>query len=103
MILHDITQDNNKVPEEKINKNSKLHRLERGMEEAVHTFQSMVKTEQRIGGPQQKRPILENENPSRILNKGQGMGQATKIQKEIECHPIAIWVEAREEEYRKKP
>ena len=36
-ILNEITQDNNKVPEDNINETIKFHRLERIMEKAVST------------------------------------------------------------------
>ena len=54
VILNDITQENNKVLGDKSNKTVKLLRMERSMEEAVSTFQSVVETEQRNGVPHQK-------------------------------------------------
>ena len=60
VILNDITQDNNKVLEDYSNKTVKFHRLERSMEEAVSTFQSVVEAEQLNGGTQQKRPLAQN-------------------------------------------
>ena len=59
MILNEITQDNNKVLADKINKNVKFHKLDRSMEESVSTFQSVVESEQQNGGPQQKRNKLK--------------------------------------------
>ena len=44
-ILNEITQDNNKVPEDNINETIKFHRLERIMEKAVSTVQSVVEAE----------------------------------------------------------
>ena len=38
------------------------------MEESVSTFDSVVKAEQKNGGPQGKRPLAENENPSSRSN-----------------------------------
>ena len=60
VILNDITQDNNKVLGDKRKKTVKFHRLERRMEEAVSTFQSVVEAEHRNGGPQQEQPPEEN-------------------------------------------
>ena len=69
VILNDITQDNNKDPEDKSKKTVKLHSLQRSMEEAMYTFHSVVKVEQRNGGPQKKRPLVENENPVIMSNE----------------------------------
>ena len=68
VILNEITQDNNKVLSDKINKNVKFHRLDRNMEESVSTFQSVVEEEQQNGEPQQKRPLADIENPSSRSN-----------------------------------
>ena len=46
VILNEITQDNNKVPEEESNKTVKFHRLGRITEEAMSTFKSVVEAEQ---------------------------------------------------------
>ena len=54
MILNGSTQDNNKVLRYESNENVKFHRLERSMEEAVSTFESVVEAEQQNGGPQKK-------------------------------------------------
>ena len=69
MILNDINQDNNKVLGDKSNETFKFHRLERIMEEAVSKFQSVIEAEQRNGGPQQKWPLAENENPASKSNQ----------------------------------
>ena len=45
VIFNGITQDNNKVPEDNINETIKFHRLERIMEKAVSTVQSVVEAE----------------------------------------------------------
>ena len=42
VIINDITQDKNKAPEDDTNKTVKLHRVERGIEEAMSIFQSVV-------------------------------------------------------------
>ena len=60
VILNDTTKDSNKILEYDINKTVNLYRLERSMEEAVSTFQSVVKAEKCNGGPQQKHPLAEN-------------------------------------------
>ena len=64
------------------------------MEEAVYKFKSVVEAEQRNSGPQQKRPLTENENPIRRSNQEQGMDKYIKRQKGSEGQPIAICVEA---------
>ena len=64
LILNDITQNKNKVLEDESNKTVKFYRLERSMEEAVSTFQSVVEAEQRNDIPHQKRPLGENEKLS---------------------------------------
>ena len=76
VILNETTQDKNKVLKDKRNETVKFHRLDRGMEEAVTTFQSVVEADQRNGGPQKKRPLEENENPAIRSNKEYGMNQA---------------------------
>ena len=73
VILIGITQDNNEVLEDEIKETVKFHRLERSMEEAVSTFQSVVEEEQRNGGPQQKLPLAENENLTSRSNQEQGI------------------------------
>ena len=65
VILNDITQDNNKVLRDESNKTVNFHRLERSMEEAVTTFQSVVESEQRNGGPQKKSLLVKEKNPAR--------------------------------------
>ena len=77
MILNDITQDNNKVLEDESNKTVKFHRLEMSMWEDVSTLKSVAEVEQRNGGPQKKRLLVENENTARKSNEEQGMDQAT--------------------------
>ena len=72
MILNSITQEKNKVLGDKINKNVKFHRLERSMEEAVSTFQSVVEAEQGNGGPQEKQPRAERKNPPAGQNRNKG-------------------------------
>ena len=81
LILNDITHDNNKVLRDKSNKTVKFHRLERSMEESVSTFQSVVEAEKQNGGPQQKLPLTENENPAIRSNQEQGMDKAINRQK----------------------
>ena len=81
VILNDITQKKNKVLRDEINKTVKLNMLERSMEEAVSTFQSVVEAEQRNVGPQKKQPLAENENPARRSNKEQGMDKSTNRRK----------------------
>ena len=83
VILNDITQENNKVLGEESNKNVKLHRLERSMEGAVSTFQSVVEAGQRKGGPQKKRPLAENENPVSRSNQEWDRDKSTKRQKGV--------------------
>ena len=51
VILNDITQENNKVQEDKSNGAVKFHRMERSMEKSMSTFKIVVKAEQRNGGP----------------------------------------------------
>ena len=63
MILNDITQDNNKDLGYKSNETVKLHRLDRSMEEALSTFQSVVEAKQRNDGTQQKRTLAEKKTP----------------------------------------
>ena len=60
VIINDITQDNNKVLVEKINKTVKFHRLQRSVEDFVSTFQSVVEAEQLNGRIQGKKPLSEN-------------------------------------------
>ena len=67
------------------------------MEEAVSTFQSVVEAEQQNDGPYQKRPLIENENPTRNSNQKQGMDEATNRRKGVERNPIAVGVETRVE------
>ena len=69
VILNDINQGNNKVLEDRSNKTVKFHMLGRSMEEAISTFQIMVEAEQQNDGPQQKRPLAENENPASRSNQ----------------------------------
>ena len=57
VILNETTQDKNKVLGDKSNKTIKFHRMERSMEESVHTYQSVVEAEQQNCGPQQKIPL----------------------------------------------
>ena len=73
VILNDITQEKNKVLGDKINKNVKFRRLERSMEKAISTSQSVVEAGKQNGGPQQKLPLEENESPASRLNKEHGM------------------------------
>ena len=73
VILNDITQDNNKVLEDYSNKTVKFHRLERSMEEAVSTFQSVVEAEQQNCEPQQKRPLEENKTPASRSTRNRGV------------------------------
>ena len=54
LIINDITQDRNKVQGDESNKHVKFHRLEKSMDEALDTFQSVVEAEQRNGGPSEK-------------------------------------------------
>ena len=97
VILNDITQDNNKVLGDDINKTVKFHMLERSMEESVSTFQSMVEVEQQNCVPQQKLPLAEYENPSRRSNQEQGVDKYIKKQKGVEFQPIAVGFGARAE------
>ena len=64
------------------------------MEEYVSIFMSVVEAEQRNGGPQQKRPSADNENPSSRSKKQQGVSQGTKRHKLVNVHPIAVCVDA---------
>ena len=68
MILNDITQDNNKILEDKSNKTGEFHRLDTSMKEAVSIFQSVVEEEQQNGGPQQNK-LAEIENPASRSNQ----------------------------------
>ena len=97
VILNETTQDKNKVLKDKRNETVKFHRLDRGIEEAVTTFQSVVEADQRNGGPQKKRPLEENENPAIRSNKEYGMNQAINRCKGVQSRPIGVGVEAREE------
>ena len=92
-----------KVLEGKSNETVKFHSMYRSMEEDVSIFKILVKEEQRNGGPQEKRPLAENESLSVIPNKEQGMGQSNKRQKGVEGHPIYVCVDAREEACRDPP
>ena len=94
VILNDIIQDNNKVLGYDSNKTVKFHILERSMEEAVSTSQSMVEVEQRNGGPQQKKTPAENENLASRSNQKQGIYKSIKRHKGAEVQPIAVGVEA---------
>ena len=69
VILDEITQDNNNVLGDDSNDTFKLRRLESSMEEAVSTFHSLVELIQQNGGPQQKLPLAENENPASRSNQ----------------------------------
>ena len=60
VILNYITQENNKVLEDKSNETFKFHRLGRIMEEAVSKFRSVVEFYQQHGEPQQRLPLAEN-------------------------------------------
>ena len=64
VIINDITQDNNKVLEYESNGTVKFHTLEKSMEEAVSTLNILIVADQQNGGPNKKRPLEENENPS---------------------------------------
>ena len=64
VILNDITKDNTMILGDKSNETVKFQRMERSIEEAVSIFQSVVDVEQQNGGPQEKRPLTENENPT---------------------------------------
>ena len=68
VIPNDVTQENNKVLGDEIKETVKFHRLDRSMEESVSTFQSVVEADQQNVGPQQKRPLAENENPASRSN-----------------------------------
>ena len=54
--LNDFTQEKNKVLGDESNKNTKFHRMERSMEEAVSTFMSVVEAEELNDRPQKKYP-----------------------------------------------
>ena len=56
LILNDITQDSNKVLEDKIKKTFKLHMLEKSFDKSVYKFQSVVDSEQQNGGPKKTPP-----------------------------------------------
>ena len=43
--------------------------LERSMDEAVSIFHNVVEAEQQNGGPHQKQPLAENENPASMSNR----------------------------------
>ena len=60
VILNYITQENNKVLEDKSNETVKFHRLGRKMEEAVSKFRSVVELDQQHGEPQQRLSLAEN-------------------------------------------
>ena len=68
----------------------------------MYTFKSVVEAEQRNGGPQNKRPLAEIENPAIRSNQEQGMDKAIKGCKWVEIQPIAVGVEARADECEKK-
>ena len=57
VILNAITQENNKVVGDEINKTVKLHMMDRSTEEAVSTFQSVIEAEQLNIGPHKKIPL----------------------------------------------
>ena len=88
---------------EKSNKNVKFHTLERSTEESVSTFQSVVKAEQLNGGPQEKRPLSENNPPARRSNQEQGTDKAIKRLRGAEIQPIALSVETRAYACEKPP
>ena len=73
------------------------------MEEAVSTFHSVVESDQVNGGPQQKQPLAENENPASRSNQEQGVDKYIKIQKVVEGHPISVGVDAGVEACGKHP
>ena len=73
------------------------------MEEAVSTFQSVVEAEQLNGGPQQKRPLAENQKPASRSNQEQGMDKTVRRLKGVKGHPKAIGVDAGEEACGKNP
>ena len=83
MILNDITQYNNTVLVDDINKTLKLHKLDSITEEAVSTFQSVVEAEQRNGENKQKRPPEENGNPDSRSNQEHGMDKYSKRRKGV--------------------
>ena len=59
MMINGITRDNNKVLGGERNENVKFYILDRSTEEAVYTFQSVVKAEQRNGGIKKNIPLEE--------------------------------------------
>ena len=69
VMLNDITKDKNKALEYKINETVKLHRAEKRIEEAVYTFQSVIKAKQHNYGPHLKTPLEENMNPPSTFNE----------------------------------
>ena len=54
------------------------------MWEDVSTLKSVAEVEQRNGGPQKKRLLVENENTDRKSNEERGMDQATNRPKIFE-------------------
>ena len=68
-ILNEITQDNNKVPEDNSKESFEFHRMERSIYESVSTFKSVVEAEKRNGGPQKEQPLAEKENPASMSNQ----------------------------------
>ena len=97
VILNDINQDNNKFLGYEIKKTFKVHRLKRSTEEFVSTFKSVVEAEQRNGGPWQKRPLAENENPTSRSDQEQGMDQYIKRRRIVESQTIAIGADTGED------
>ena len=95
VILNDTTQGNSKFMGDKSKETVKFHRLERSMEEAVSTFQSVVEAEQLNVGPQQKQPQAENENPARRSNLEQGIDKSIKRRKGVKIQPIVVGLKAR--------
>ena len=60
----------------------------------MSTFQSLVESGQRNGGPQEKRPLAENENLAIRSNQEHNMDKFIKRQKGVEIQPIAVGVDS---------
>ena len=69
----------------------------------MYIFQSVVETEQWNGGPYQKHPLEENENPVSMSNQEQGLEKSIKIWKLVESQTTSVGVQARAKTCGGKP
>ena len=64
------------------------------MEEAMSKFKSVVETEQRNGGLQEKQTLAESEISDSRSNKEHVMDKVIIRQKGVGIHPISVGVDA---------